>query len=754
MACGGTAAPVKEAAEAKSAVKPGGPPAALARPVIDTYHGVKVSDPYQWLEANEDAEVSAWAAAQNKHARAYLDALPNLPAITKKVEALLLDPKPGYGRPSHRGGKLFFTKFQPPKEQSMLVVFDDGTGFASERTILDPTELDAEGALRIDWYVPSPDGSKVAVSMSKRGSERGDLYLYDVATGERLPDYIEHVQNGTAGGEVIWLPDGSGFYYTRYPRKSERPEADRQFYQQLWFHELGKPISEDRQELGKGLPRIAEISASVDKETGRVLATVQNGDGGDIAHYLRDENGTWKQLSQFGDGIKGVFFAGPGKLLVFSKKNAPRGKLMRLDEGAIDIAMAATIIPQRDEAVAWGFWSNDKILITDDRIYIIYQTGGPTVLRAFDHAGKPLAEPEQLPVASMGGLRALDGNDVLFFQSNFLTPGGWYRIRAGKTPSQRDVTERLDEISKTPDIDFSDAEVIREMARSKDGTEIPVSIIAQKNAPRDGSRPCIATGYGGYGISIQPGYRPLVRIMLDRDTCFAVANIRGGGEFGEEWHRQGMLTTKQNVFDDFVAVLRHLVAGGYTSSERLGIMGGSNGGLLMGATFNQNPSLARAVVSAVGIYDMLRVELEPNGEFNITEFGTVKDKAQFEALQAYSPYHHVKDGTAYPAILFTHGDNDPRVASWQSRKMTARLQAASGSGHPILLRTSAKSGHGAGSLSEAVAAVSHQYAFLLHHIGAPEPESVLGAPEPSTYSAPPSPSRYGTDLPLWPPQRW
>ncbi|MCG8417600.1 MAG: prolyl oligopeptidase family serine peptidase [Proteobacteria bacterium] len=713
LACGGADKPVVQPADAVAGDKTSALPAAAIRPVTTTYHGVQVTDPYQWLENGDDPEVKAWAAAQNQHARAHLDALPNLPAITEEVKQFLLNPSPGYSSPSFRAGKLFFLKYQPPKEQAMLVVFDDGTGFARERVILDPTELDDEGTLGIDWYAASPDGSKVALSMSKRGTERGDLYLYHTATGQRLADFIEHVQNGTAGGNVTWTPDSTGFYYTRYPRKGERPDADRDFYQQLWFHRVGTPAAQDRYELGRELPKIAEISANVRSSTGELLVTVQNGDGGDLAHYLRAPGGTWQQLSRFGDGIKGIFFGRPGDLFVLSKKDAPNGKILRLSGGSTDIARAKLIIDQRPQSITWTFWNNRKLLVSDSRIYIIYQAGGPTVLRVFDHNGKPMADPEQLPVASMGGLRSLAGDEVLFHQSSFLTPGGWYWLGAGTGG-----TRRVDTISRISRVDFSDAEVIREYATSRDGTKIPVSIIIGKDAPRDGSRPCIANGYGGYGSSIQPRYRPLTRIMLDRNTCFAIANLRGGGEFGEEWHRQGMLTNKQNVFDDFAAVLRHLVARGYTSANKLGIIGGSNGGLLMGATFTQNPQLVRAVVSLVGIYDMLRFETEPNGAFNTTEFGSVKNQAQFKALYSYSPYHNVKDNTAYPAILFTHGDNDPRVAPGQSRKMTARMQAANGSPSPILLRTSAKSGHGAGSLSEAISDIAHTYAFLLHYIDA------------------------------------
>ncbi len=715
-ACGSSQAPTRATVGPEKQPAEAGPPVAAVRPVTNTYHGVDVVDPYQWLEKDDDPEVKAWADGQNRYAREQLQALPNLAAVRAQVEKLVLDPSPSYFSVTFVGGHLFMEKQQPPKEQPTLIEMSDKAGLTGERVILDPTVLDKDGTMGIDFYEPSPDGSKVAVSLSKGGSERGDLVVYDVATAKPLPDQIAHVNNGTAGGSVAWLPDGSGFYYTRYPRDGERPKEDLGFYQQVWLHTLGQPVETDRYIFGKGQPRIAETRVAVDDATRRLLITVQNGDGGDFAHYLGKADGSGKltQLLTFGDGIKGVFFGPPKTLFALSRKDAPRGKLLALTGGATDMSKAVEIVPQSKDSIAWNFWGASGILPTDSRIYVIYQTGGPTVLRVFDHEGKPLPAPEQLPVASISGLEQVAGDDIWFTQTSDLVPWGWYELTAKGT-------RKLDQISRPALVDLSDAEVVREMATSKDGTKVPVDIIVAKNAPRDGSRPCIVTGYGGYGSSQTPHYRALARIFLDRGVCFAVANLRGGGEFGEEWHREGMLTKKQNVFDDFTAVLQHMISRGYTSSKHLGIIGGSNGGLLMGAEFTQHPDLMAAVVSAVGIYDSLRTELSPNGEFNVTEFGTVKDPDQFKALYAYSPYHHVEAGVKYPPILFTTGDNDPRVESWQSRKMTARLQAASSSGAPILLRTSASAGHGASKLSGVVDEIAVQFAFLLHYIGAPEP---------------------------------
>jgi prolyl oligopeptidase len=267
-------------------------------------------------------------------------------------------------------------------------------------------------------------------------------------------------------------------------------------------------------------------------------------------------------------------------------------------------------------------------------------------------------------------------------------------------------------------VDLSHVNVVREMATSKDGTQVPLTILLPPGVKQGDKSPCITTGYGGYGISVTPRFRPLNKILLDNGIIYVIANLRGGGEFGEAWHLGGNLTNKQNVFDDFAAVLKHLIDRDYTSSDKLAIIGGSNGGLLMGATFTQHPELVKSVVSKVGIYDMLRVELSANGAFNIPEFGTVKDDQQFQALHAYSPFHAVKDGIRYPAILLTTGENDPRVDPMQSRKMAARLQAATASDEPILLRTNASTGHGAdASLDERIEEEVDVLAFLFDQLG-------------------------------------
>ncbi len=690
----------------------GVPPQAKKAPVTDTYHGVQVADDYRWLEDSRDPAVREWSDAQNVYAREFLDKLPHVKEIRARVTEILAARTSSYYGLSYRGGKLFTIKRRPPKQQSFLVVMTSLDDTASARVLVDPNILDPTKKTSVDWYIPSPDGRLVAVSLSQAGSESGDVHLYETATGDQTYEVIPRANGGTAGGDLAWTLDGSGFYYTRYPRGSERPPADRDFYQQVYFHALGTPTEEDRYEIGKEFPRIAEIQLEMDRSAGWLVATVQDGDGGEFAHYMRSPDGGWRQFSTFGDRTLQAVFGRNDDLFALSRHNAPRGKILRVTIPTLDVSKAETIIPEGKDTIVSSFMGAPSILATDTRLYVEYQLGGPSEIRAFDYRGKPVAAPKQLPVSSVGGLTALKGDDLLFANSSFVEPSARYHFSpsTGKT-----VKTAL--ASESP-VDFDDTEVVREFATSKDGTKVPVNIIMPKETRLDGSNPCVVSGYGGYGVSLSPGFRATNRILLDQGVIYALANLRGGGEYGEEWHRQGNLTNKQNVFDDFAAVLQHMIDRGYTSPDKLAIIGGSNGGLLVGAAMVQHPTLVRAVVSYVGIYDMLRVELSPNGQFNIPEFGTVKDPDHFKALYAYSPYHNVKDGTRFPAVLFLTGANDPRVDPMQSRKMTARLQAAQGPSARVLLRTSADTGHGGGTpLAERIAQSVDVYAFLFARLG-------------------------------------
>ena len=689
-----------------------GPPQTARIPVTNVYHGLEVVDPYQWLEDWDDDRVQSWSNKQNDYARSVLDNLPYVEELRERVTEILTAETVNYYSVCRRKEKLFAMKQQPPLEQPFLVFMPSAEEPESERVIVDPTKIDPGGTTSIDWYVPSPDGSLVAVSLSFGGSESGDVHIYEAQSGREIGGVIPRVNGGTAGGDIAWTADGSGFYYTRYPREGERPPEDMVFYQQVWFHRMGTSPDKDNYEIGGDFPRIAEIILETDADSGNVLAAVQYGDSGRFAHYIRMSAGQWKQITDYDDQVVQATFGANDTLFLISRADAPRGKIMKVSLVDFSLEKAEVIVPEGKDTIVSDFYGHPPMVATATRLYVTCQLGGPSEIRVFDYQGRQQAGPKILPVSNVGQIVALENDNILYRNSSYLVPSAWYLFS-----SDKEITSRTALVSRSP-VDFSDCEVVREYATSKDGTRVPINIIRRRGVKLDGSNPVLLTGYGGYGSSIKPRFSSLRRVWIDQGGVYAQANLRGGGEFGEQWHREGMLTSKQNVFDDFAAVMQHMIDAGYTTSEKLAIIGGSNGGLLMGAMITQHPELCKAVVSFVGIYDMLRVELAPNGEFNIPEFGTVKDAEQFRALYAYSPYHNVKEAAACPSVLFITGANDPRVDPMHSRKMTARLQEATSSGRPVLLRTSSETGHGlATPLSEKIEESVHYHAFLLSELG-------------------------------------
>ena len=691
-------------------------------PVTDEYQGTKITDDYRWLENWDDPAVKQWSSAENTRTREYLDHLPPRTAIKRHLQELFAASSASYYNLQFRGGILFAIKFQPHHQQPMLVAIHSADDPGSAKVIFDPDAAGAKGSLSVEFYTPSLDGKYVAVALSEAGSEDCSAHIFEVASGRQLSDVVPRVNFATAGGSLDWKADNSGFYYTRYPQGDERPPEDANFYQQVYFHKLGTDAKQDEYVIGKDFPRIAEIELHTSDDGRWLLASIANGDGGQFEHFVMNSAGHWTQVTHFADEVVSVKF-GDGKgankpddnLYLLSRKDAPRGEILRLPLAHPDLARAKVLVSQSpgsgsdEEKRA----SIEDFVATTGRLYVIDIMGGPSRVRVFDNEGRALAAPSLPPISAVGQVVSVGNGDVLFYSSTYLDPPAWYRFDAATGKSARTA------LSQHSPIHFDDAEVVREFAVSKDGTRVPVNIIRRKGTRLDGANPTLLYGYGGYNISEKPYFAGAQgRLWLDQGGVYAFANIRGGGEYGEEWHQQGKLTHKQNVFDDFIACAQHLIERKYTSPEHLAIMGGSNGGLLMGAAFTQRPDLFRAVVSFVGIYDMLRVELDPNGAFNITEYGTVKDPDQFKALYAYSPYHHVKDGTAYPAILFLTGENDHRVNPMQSRKMTARLQAANSSGRPILLRTTARAGHGIGTaLEERIEQQADVFSFLFDQLG-------------------------------------
>jgi len=678
--------------------------AAEKQRVIEYYHGVEVTEDYRWLEDFSNPSVKKWSNDQNSYTRNILDNIPEREPIKKRVDELIGGMLSDYYYLTYKNHILFALKSQPPKEQPLLITLTSADDPGTENVIIDVNEINPEGTTSIDFYVPSHDGQFVAVSLSEKGSEIGTVCIFEVVSGNRLSDEIPRVNGPTAGGDVAWSIDGSGFYYTRYPHEDERPEEDMSFFQQVYYHKLGTPTEEDKYSIGEEFPRIAEIELESSEDGQYFLATVANGDGGEYSHYLLDQTGKWTQITHFKDMIPTATFGPDNSIYMLSRNKASRGKIVYLEPGETDLAKSKTLIEESDVVIKY-------FLPTQNFIYLVYLDGGPTQLRVVSLDGAQQRGMPFKPIASIRGLLSLGADEILFRGSTHTDPPAWYRF----DPSTWETSKTS--LFMTSPADFRDTEVVREFATSEDGTKVPLNIIRRKDIKLDGQNPTILYGYGGYGISLSPGFDAGRRLWLDQGGVYVIANLRGGGEYGEEWHKAGNLANKQNVFDDFIACARYLIENNYTNPSKLVIKGGSNGGLLMGAAFTQHPELFRAVVSSVGIYDMLRVELDPNGVFNTTEFGTVKNPEHFKALYAYSPYHNVRDGTAYPSILFLTGEHDGRVNPAHSRKMTARLQAATSSDNPILLRTSSSTGHGRGTgLSKRIERESDIYAFIFNQL--------------------------------------
>ena len=526
------------------------------RPLTDDYFGEKVVDNYRWLDDLEKPEVRKWNDEQNAYTRSRLDRFPSWEPLYDRLKGLLADTSARYYGLVHRG-KLFSMKRQPPKNQPFLVVLPSVVDASMEKVVVDPNVLDPRGATSIDWYVPSRDGKLVAVSLSENGSEDGTASIFEVETGKKLGDVVQRVQYPTAGGDVEWNADNTGFYYTRFPQGNERPKGDLHFYQQVYFHKLGTPASADVYVIGRQFPRIAEIRLSSTDDGKFLLATVANGDGGDFAHYLMGPGGTWTQLTTFADQVKATAFGPDGTLYMLSRQNAPRGRILavRFPGGR----------PSPPVVVAEeGEWSILSLLPTRNRIYVQQILGGPERLAAFDLKGNLLDVLTKDSIASVGGMVRLDGDNILYGVETYTTPFAFHRYDAAGRKSERTA------LAQPARIDMSDIEVSREFATSKDGTRVPMNILRKRGTPLNGNNPAILYGYGGYGINETPSYAAGMRIWFDHGGVYVAANLRGGGEYGEGWHTAGNLTRKQNVFDDFAACARSLIDRKYTSPARAG----------------------------------------------------------------------------------------------------------------------------------------------------------------------------------------
>ena len=686
--------------------EPAIPPPTPKHEVKETFFGSVVHDPYRWLEDADAPAVKQWIDAQNAYTEKVMGGFKDASAIAKRVGELALTSTQRFD-PQIVGDTLFYLRQVPPQPQAVLVaqVWPQGT----PKTLVDPN---THAGAAITGYWPSPDGRYVAYGTAEGGNEETTIHFVEVATGKVLPDALPCAGGGTTPQALVWDANGAGVTYVRLPLPGSVPVDRLQFDAALYHHVLGGDAKRDTLVFGKGLSKVAEYTLLGSADGKRAAALVHAGDGAPDTVYLRSGHGKWKLALGTDANIRAASEVNQGaawdgeRLLVIAYQDAPRGKLLTLDADG----QSTLLVPQ-------GEWAMHSVAPVKDGFLITEVRGPDWRVQQYSSDGK-FMRSVPLPKTGIGVgtiASSASSGQALVTYSGWTIPTRWVEYDA-----QHGTLETVFEVKSAAD--YSKIVTYRLDATSKDGTKVPVTVIAMKGVTPNGARPAILNGYGGYGITVAPRFLGSTLAWPERGGVFAVANIRGGGEYGEGWHEAGMLSKKQNVVDDFHAAAQALVQNHWTDPAHLGIMGGSNGGLLMGAALTQHPAEYHAVVSLVGIYDMLRSELWPNGQYNISEYGTVTKKPDFEWLRAYSPLQNVKPHTTYPAVLLITGVNDPRVAPWQSRKFAAALQAANASQRPILLLTRMNEGHGVtASFSQRVGNTAATLAFFAGELGLGEP---------------------------------
>ena len=536
-------------------------------PVGSTYHGVTVAEDYRWLEDAESDQTRAWTKAQDRLTRSYLENLPFRDAVRQRMAEVLMAEPVRYDSPRHAGSAYFALKHQSPKQQRFLVLLNDLDDLSDERVLVDPGDIGASGSTTIGWHQPSPDGSLVAVSLSTHDTQDGTVHVYQATSGEITG---APVALGATFGSLAWAGDSSGFWYTRYRSPGERPDDDVGFYQEVWYHPLGDSLAEDRRELAGVFAdnRIAENFLDASPDGHWVMDRVQKGDGGQWQVFVRAQaGGDWWLAADVSDKVTYAAF-GPGALYLLSRLDAPHGKVLRLPlRAGATITHAAEVVPEADVAIEGGALAS-PLAVTDRWLWLLDLDAGWSSLRRFGLYGTPAGPVEVPPGSAVDGLVRLDEDEVAYATESFTEPRAWWRASGQSAP--RPTALR----TKTPP-DFPGLEVGREFTTSKDGTQVPVTLIVPRGTPHDGTAPALLTGYGGYGISIKPRFDPGWVPWLEQGGVVAVAHTRGGGEYGEDWHHAGRLTAKQNVFDDFAGCARFLIESHLTTSERLAILGGS-----------------------------------------------------------------------------------------------------------------------------------------------------------------------------------
>jgi prolyl oligopeptidase len=686
---------------------PAAPPKAALKPVIDIFHGTKITDNYRWLEDGTSPETQKWVAEELAYTRAILDPLPGRDAIHKRLTELL---SIGNVTPPQLAGKYYFyTKREGMQNQPVLYVREGADG--ADRALVDANQLAADGTIALDWFQPSEYGKYVAYGTSASGSEMSTLHIVESKTGTLLPDTIER----TRAASIAWEHDNRGFYYTRYPKKGDVPDGQEMYNRRVFYHELGSDPAGDPLIFGEGRDPEDWPSVHLSNDGRWLLIDVEQG-WTKTELFLMDLKSN-KPPSRVTTG-KNFLYRGEvyeGKIYITTNEDAPRYRVFVTDAGSYDHESWKEIIPQSD-AVLQG------TAVFGGKLYAQYEQNASSQLKLFDLEGKKLTDLALPAIGTVFGSGGRWDRDEIFygFQSFTFTPSIYrYDLKDNSTS----LWTKVD----APSIDPSAYEVAQEWFKSKDGTRVPMFIVHKKGVEKNGHNPTLLTAYGGFNVSLTPAFSRNAYLWmegggLEHGGIYAVANLRGGAEFGEDWHRAGMLEKKQNVFDDMIAAAEHLISEKYTDKNHLAIQGGSNGGLLMGAMITQRPDLFRAVVCQVPLLDMIHYQDFQIAKLWIPEYGSAENAEQFKWLYAYSPYHHVKPGAEYPAVLFMTADFDTRVDPMHAKKMAAEMQAEAKNGasrtRPILLRIEPKAGHGAGKpVAKQIEEFTDVYSFLFWQLG-------------------------------------
>lgn len=691
-----------------------GPPAAPVHAVTDTYWGQKVVDPYQWMEDEKSPEFQSWMKAQNDYTRQVLARLPGREALKERIAALSNAGTVVY-QVATAGTNYFYLKLAPGDDSPKLYVRDGLKG--QERLLVDPARLGSAGVhYSIDYFVPSPDGARLAYGTSPGGSENATLGVLDVADAKPLAEQISRARFGV----TAWAPDGKSFFYSRLAAPVDgAPPGDKYKKSMIYRHVIGSHTDGegDEAQLGFGLSAAVPVAADElplllrSAASPYVLAIVQKFVKNEFSVYaapyarLDGAKTPWRKVADERDAVTDISAHG-GTLYLLTHHGAPTFKVVstRLDKP--DMAHAATVVAPTKAVL-------QKLAVAQDALYVQGQEGGIGAVWRVSF-GKPVSTAVALPYQGAIGEFSVDPDrpGALLKLTSWTEPQLWYHYDP--------VSDTATDTGLRPrsPVDYSGITSVEVKARSVDGTMVPLSIVYRRDLKRDGSNPTLLVGYGSYGISLDPGFNPALLAWLERGGVYAVAHVRGGGEYGEDWHLAGQKANKPNTIADFIGCAQYLIDQHYTTSARIAGQGGSAGGITVGGALTRKPGLFAAIIDNVGVSDNLRIELSPNGPPNIPEFGSVKTEQGFKDLYAMSAYHHVEDGTPYPAVLLTTGIHDPRVDSWQMAKMAARLQAATRSGKPVLLRVDYDAGHGIGSTkTQSIDETADEWSFLLWQFG-------------------------------------